>query len=423
MPPHVSYWCAVSNAKQLNREIFDSAVQQFLIAHQNEDAHRVALMKSPFDEVSARELAGQIDARQRCKYKLPTWYGTQGIYYPSRLAVEQSSSELAAEYKAALIPVGAKVLDMTGGMGVDSYFFTKRASEVQYMERDGELATIVQHNASILDVTTIRFDQGDSVAHVKLTAPDTYDLIYLDPARRSGTKKVFLFEDCEPDVIQLQEVMLEKARHVLIKAAPMLDIQAAASSLQHLKEVHVLSIDGECKELLFLMERDFAGEMQIIATTLDRTGKNKKLIFKPQEEQQAQSVFAAPQGYIYEPDAALLKAGAFKFTGQHFGLAKLHQHTHLYTSDQVLPDFPGKISAIQEVIPFAVFKKIKKQSRDSNTATAGNVITRNFPNRPEELRKKHGIKELQGSNLYFCTDLNGALIVVSCQTVITAPSH
>lgn len=391
--------------------------------HQQDDSHSVALMKSPFKEVSAAELAAQIDARQRGKHKLPTWYKAPGIYYPSRLSVEQSSSELAADYKAALIRSGSNILDMTGGMGVDSYFFSKRASHVHYMERDEILVDIVRHNAAILGAENIRMDQGDSVAQLELTVPGTYDLIYLDPARRSGTRKVFLFEDCEPDVTIQQDLLLAKAEQVLIKAAPMLDIQAAATALQHLKEVHILSIDGECKELLFLLERGYTDEMQIIATALDRERKAKQLRFSPDQERQAQSVFATPLRYLYEPDAALLKAGAFKFTGQHFGLAKLHQHTHLYTSDHLLPDFPGKISEIKHTIPYSVFKKVKKQSKDTGSAIAGNVITRNFPIRPEELRKRHGIKELQGSNLYFCTDPNGELMVVNSHTVITTPNH
>lgn len=402
---------------EFNTLILDEVVQRFLKEHQDAEPHEIALRKSPFEGINSGELASQIDSRQRCKHKLPTWYATECIYFPKRLSIEQSSSELAAQYKTALIPENAKVLDMTGGMGVDSFYFSQKAARVTYMERDAELVDIVRQNASILPYGPIDFVGGDSTEYIQSVLPDTYDLIYLDPARRSGAQKVFLFEDCEPDILNLQSLLLQQSRQIMVKAAPMLDIHSAMLSLHAIKEIHVLSIGGECKELLFLLDKNHQGQATIVATALDKRDKDiktehqRQLTFHLEDEQNATSIFADPSGYIFEPDAALLKSGAFKYTGQHFGLAKLHQHTHLYTSNRLISNFPGKISIIEQIIPYSAFKRNKKNT-SATVPTAGNVITRNFPIRAEEIRKKHRIAESKDKNLYFCTSKNEELIVI-----------
>ena len=304
---------------------------------------------------------------------------------------------------------------MTGGLGVDSYYFSQRAAEVTYCELDPLLGAIAAHNFIVLDANNVicRFGspEGDGIVHLANSPAGFYDLVYLDPGRRSGSQKVFMLRDCQPDILSLQSLLLEKSPRALLKLSPMLDIQATLGELNHVAEIHVVSLGGECKELLFRLDRDHEGPVQFTAIALARDGSEpRKLAFTLEEERNAEADFGHPAGFLYEPDAALLKAGAFRYTALYFGLTKIAQHTHLYTSDRILPNFPGKISKIQQVTPYSVFKKNNRQ------LSAGNVIAKNFPIRAEELRKKHRIGEHPNLNIYFCREQNGELNVILSNT-------
>ncbi len=409
----------------MNPLLLRPEVQEYLRDQEARNPQEFALGKSPFADISPSELAGQVDSRQRSRHKLPAWYHSSGVYYPQRLSIEQSSSELTAAYKASLLPAGCRVLDMTGGFGVDSFSFARVAGQVTYCEQDTDLAAIVRHNAAVLEIPGIDCIAGDGVAHLLAAEPDQYDVVYLDPARRQGSRKVFRLEDCQPNILDLIPVLFEKTGEVLIKLAPMLDIQEAIRSIPGLYEVQVVSVGGECKELLCRLSRGFQ-QVIITAVALKKPAADPlmgpqsapalppgpeiihKISFTLEEEQKATVPLGPPRQYLYEPDAALLKAGAFKWTALHYGLTKLHPHTHLYTSDSLAGDFMGKITRVASVTPYAIFKKDK-------SSLSGNVITRNFPIKAEEIRKKHRIAEANGRNLYFCTDAEGKLIVI--QTV------
>lgn len=414
----------------MNPLLLRPEVQEYLRDQEARNPQELALGKSPFADISPGELAGQVDSRQRSRHKLPAWYHSAGIYYPQRLSIEQSSSELTAAYKAPLLPAGCRVLDMTGGFGVDSFAFARVAGQVTYCEQDTDLAAIVRHNATVLEIPGIDCIAGDGVAHLLAAEPDQYDVVYLDPARRMGSRKVFRLEDCQPNILDLIPVLFEKTGEVLIKLAPMLDIQEAIRSIPGLYEVQVVSVGGECKELLCRLSRDrgMSGDQkisrpisnttdfqQVLITAVTLKKSIQKISFTLEEEQKATVPLGPPRQYLYEPDAALLKAGAFKWTALHYGLDKLHPHTHLYTSDSLTGDFMGKITHVASVTPYAIFKKDK-------SPLSGNVITRNFPIKAEEIRKKHRIAEANDRNLYFCTDAEGKLIVI--QTVpVTPPVH
>ncbi len=389
----------------MNAHLLEPEVQRYLQAHETAAPTSIALRKSPFPNVTATELAQQLDGRQRSRKKLPTWHHTSGIYYPEKLSIEQTSSEATAVYKSELIPEQSRVIDLTGGFGVDTYYFAKRASEVVHCERNGLLSEIAKHNAIVLGATNIDFVVTDGPSYLHNQAENAFDCIYIDPSRRADSRRVFLLEDCEPNVVELQDWLLLKSPQVFVKSAPLLDISSALKALNHVSEVHIVSVDNECKELLFVLDREYTGSPVITATMLRNERRNRSFAFHVEEAPSATSEFSYPQQYLYEPDAALMKTGAFKLIGQRYGMDKLHQHTHLYTSSLVNPDFMGRIFQVDQVMSYADFKKRKDTMQ-------ANVTARNFPLKPEELRKKHRIREGGDRYLFFCTGVNDTLLVI-----------
>lgn len=392
----------------MNTLLLKAEVQSYLLAQLSRRPEQIALEKSPFEGISSSELATQLDGRKRSRAKLPHWHQTTGIYFPKRLNLEQSSSEATAEYKAALIPEGSRVLDMTGGFGVDSFAFAQRAGEVTYLERDAELTEIVRHNANRFEINNLKVHHADGLSWLSDSEPGAFDLIYLDPARRKGSQKTYKLEDCEPNVVALLPELLAQAPQVLLKLAPMLDIQEAVRQLKHLKGIHILSVDGECKELLCLLEGSQTSDPEVvIAAQRDHSWQTAR--FELGIEGESRSRMSPPKKYLYEPDAAWLKSGAFKYIGRHYDLEKIHQHTHLYTSERVLTDFIGKVTEIREVMPYSDFKKLKHP----HSAT---VVVRNFPLKPEELRRRHKIGEDRNQHLYFCRGNQEELLVIRSQS-------
>lgn len=393
----------------MNKAILRPEVQEFLYDHLEEQPSAVALRRSPFDEVTAMELASQLDGLRRSRKKLPLWFNTPGIYFPSSLSMEQTSSSLTALYKRSLIKKGEAVIDLTGGFGVDSYYFSTKAKEVHHCEHNVELSQIAAHNASQLHADNIFFHPVDGVSYLTALNDAIFGTIYIDPSRRVKQQKVFRLQDCEPDVIGQLSLFLTKAEKVLIKAAPLLDIKAALKDLQHVKEVHIVSTQNECKELLFLLESNYTKTTDYLCIALDQEGE-KLFKFTEQQEHESKPSFSNPKKYLYEPDAALLKAGCFKYMAIAFNLCKLHQHTHLYTSDELNKSFIGRSFEVVFTERYADFKK-KKESIKAN------VSTRNFPLKPDDLKKKHKIKDGGIDYLFFCTGLQDELLVVHCTSI------
>lgn len=388
----------------MNRNILTPEVQQFLKEHEQTTPTAIALRKSPFPTVSPAELAQQLDSRQRCRRKLPLWHNTGGIYYPEKLSIEQASSQLTARHKANLLPAGSRVIDLTGGFGIDAFFFAQRARAVTHCENNAALSQIASHNASVLGMANGNFIAADGIGHLQNQPDDTFDVAYIDPSRRVQQRKVFRLEECVPDVVATQHDLLRKVPRLIIKSAPLLDIAAALQVLECVSTVHIISIGNECKELLFVLDRGYTDGPRLMATALlnDATAS---FTFTPSEERAASPTFGYPAGYLYEPDAALLKSGAFKLIGTRYGLKKINRHTHLYTAAEQRPDFIGKTFRITDVMSYAAFKKTK-------TVHRGNVSARNFPLKTEVLRKRHRIGEDSDRHLFFCTGTNDELLVI-----------
>ena len=377
------------------------AIQDFINKNLSSDLQKLILKGSPFKEVSIQEIATQIEGRKKIEKKLPTWFKTDGLIYPPKLNLEQSSSEITANYKTTLIGDGA-LIDLTGGFGIDAYYFAKKAAKVLHCELNEELSAIVQNNFKHLGISNVEFKIGDGLK--VLQQIKKVNTVYIDPSRRADLGKVFLLKDCEPNVLLYQDLYITKADKVIIKAAPMLDISAALQELKLVSEIHIVSVNNECKELLFVIEKHTKTEPDVFCALLNKDEK-RVYAFKYSEEKSLKVIPQPIKNYLYEPDAAILKAGFFKSLVQNFKVSKLHQHTHLYTSENMLPNFPGKIFKIVKKTAFLNFKADKSLSK-------ANVVTRNFHLKPDEIKKKFKIKDGGNIYLFFCTDYNEQKMVI-----------
>ena len=418
---------------------FADNVKEFIEKHLKDDVNRLALAKFP-EGVDREFVIRQIHARQVLSKKLPSWAENDELVFPKKLSLEQCSSELTAKYKAELLSsklyeISRKefsedscslaekkriLIDLTGGMGVDTAFLSDNFDKTYYVEMQEELCEIAKHNFNILNKNIEVVN--DNAEHF-LTICDDVDCVYLDPARRDeyGRKMVSL-HDCSPDVVELHDILLKKAKRVLVKVSPMLDIEMVKKELKDISEIHVVAVRNECKEILIEIQKfrnsetqdfetqrlkdadnDFATSINVTATDL-REGWN--FSYAENEEIETQWTLADNVGrYLYEPGAACMKAGCFKLLSQRYGLDKLHRNSHLYTSDELVSDFPGRIFEVVNVVPFD--KKTKKTiwtldfedaKKGSATFKKANVAVRNFPLSAEELKKNLGLQD--GSDFY-----------------------
>jgi len=345
-----------------------------------------------------KKIRHQVLSRKKIQKKLPTLHNTKEILYPVSLSVEQSSSEITANYKANLLK-GKTFIDLTTGMGIDSLFIAKQFEHGILIERNKELAEIDLHNFFVINQTNVKIAVGiDSIDFIN-EFNEQVDLIYIDPARRNeqGNKVVSLTE-YEPNVVTILDKLFTLSSNILIKTSPLLDISKAISELMFVKEVHVISVDNECKELVFLLEKGYENEIKITTINFDKKGKQIfDYYFK--DEKQTTSEYAEPLQYLYEPNASIMKAGAFKIIGQQLGLKKLHPHTHLYTSENLIENFPGRIFKIDAITKFD-----KKEIAQMIPEMQANIAIRNFPISANEVKKKLGIKD--GGDLYLFVTTN-----------------
>ncbi|MFD2286750.1 hypothetical protein GJU39_17555 [Pedobacter petrophilus] len=391
----------------MNYKLLAKAIQEYIDANLNADINQIALARSKFEGVSAAELAGQLLSKKKSEKKLPSWFQASDIYYPPPLSIEQTSSEITAQYKSKLA-VGDVLIDLTGGFGVDAYYFSKQIRKVTHCEINQELSAIAAHNAKILRAENIHFEAVDGMAFVR-NANEQYDTVYIDPARRAGKGKVFMLKDCTPDVTANLDLLLQKAGRIIIKTAPLLDITAGLTELKFVSEIHIVSVKNECKELLWILDQDFSGEPKITAVALNE--KEKVFCFKKSESDVNVSFSdnLASFKYLYEPDAALLKSGAFNLIAASYQLAKLHPQTQLYASNIINSDFPGRIFELEGQLTAADLKKTGNLT--------GNVIVRNYPAKAEELVKKYKIKSNHNQFLIFTKIANGENVILKASII------
>jgi len=393
------------------QKLLDNEVQTFIQKHLYEDAGRLLLKKSPFPGIEMRYLVGQIQAKRKAQTKFPSWFATAGLIFPSLLNLEQSSSEETAYFKTSLIQ-GKRLADLTGGFGIDCAYWSDAFDQVDYIEQNEELAEIAAHNFQVLGKHNIRVHTADARQWLQnLQAP--LDVVYIDPARRDvGGNKVFRLGDCEPDVPAMLSLLAKKTQQILIKTSPMLDISAAIADLTkkdlawQVAEVIVLALRNECKETLYRLVQTPIGETRFSAVNLTEHQAQKFSFFLSQEKS-ATVDYSLPQAFFCEPNAALLKAGAFKAVAAHFHLRKLHPHTHLYTSIQRPDNFPGRVFRLK-----AVCKADRKAILAHLPQAKAHLVVRNFPVSVAELRKRWGIAEGGETYLFAVTLANGQKAVL-----------
>jgi len=483
----------------------NEATREFIESHLHDDIRQLALKKMPTDVDKLLALS-QIEARQILSKKVPSWASNPDLIFPKHLSLEQCSSELTAGYKKTIITrqmmcvqtrhaaspqsdndnSSTTFVDLTGGLGIDSFFLSEKFQNAYYVENQKELCDLAENNFNILGrkINVINKDAESFLNEISSNSCDSWcknscnscdswcenscnscdswckiscnscdswcknscDLcdswcknscdswcknscgswcIFVDPSRRDGfNRKMVSLHDCSPDVVELQEKMLSVAEHVLIKASPMLDISLICNELKNIKEIHVVSVKNECKEILILLERGFSDKIKFVCVNIGcpvisnevrnliEKKENTAFTFSEDDEKSAVPTYAsAIKKYLYEPNSSLMKAGVFKLVSQRFNIDKLHVNSHLYTSDNLIPDFPGRVF---EVVGFSNFdKKVKKELlKDVKKAS---VATRNFPLSANDLRKNLGLQESDDDFVFGTTMKDGKKIIVLCK--------
>jgi len=421
----------------------EDELKQFIKEHREDDVRQLALQASRYPVIDMPYALTQIAGWQSIRDKVPSWAACGDIIYPSHLPLEQCSSEATANYKYGVVAKMGEhdsLTDLTGGFGIDCWFMSHAFQHTTYVERQEELVNIAQHNFQALSILHSHFleqreqsqaclgyaesRQNRMLSAVNFTCEawlsrttSPVSWLYLDPARRDGHGgKTVAISDCEPDVRALEETLVDKAKHVMVKLSPMLDLDLALHQLQHVQEAHIVSVDNECKELLLILSKDTVTDIDhtpIHCVNIKKDGTQAFVFTKAEEQQSAPDLAQSIGQTLYEPNASLLKAGAYRCVSQRLRLQKLHANSHLYTSSQVNSDFPGRIFQVEAVSGFGK-KELKTLLTDINKA---NLTIRNFPASVAELRKRLHLSE-GGDTYLFATTLHPEeKILIKCKRI------
>ena len=414
------------------------SIARFAQAHRDDDPVRLLLNRHRYPEVEMALVAQQLEGLATAPDKWPTLAACPDVVYPPRLNREQSSSEATARYKASLVdPALGPAADLTGGMGIDTLFIAQRVPLMHYCEQDPDLCQLAAHNFAVLRQENISIHEGDSIQWLRQQPDGALGTLIVDPARRdSHGGRVAAFEDCTPDILPLLPLFRSRARRVIIKASPMLDIHTALRQLGAVSEVHIVAVGGECKELLFLLGD---APTEIVCTDMVRDNHQNSFPtgfahsspphsgldpesqrsqikcpsifnFQLSEEQSASCPLAERvMRYLYESNASLMKGGCYRLLGQRFGLSLLDRNTHLYTSDRLVADFPGRIFEVeQEIHPSP--KAVKAFFPNGKA----HVVCRNYPLRADLLQQQLHLKE-GGDRFLIATTHAGHRTAFACR--------
>nr|WP_262901716.1 class I SAM-dependent methyltransferase [Chryseobacterium sp. OSA05B] len=359
--------------------------------------HALLLKKSPFPDVSMPEIVQQIKGKQTTRKKFP-FLLKEGIVFPPQLNLEQSSSEKTADYKSQILK-GKKFIDLTSGFGIDAYYLSRNFEEITLVEQNQELLSIVEHNWGILErkATFINQHLEDFLSDNK----EHFDIIYLDPARRDQNKnKVFLLEDLSPDILQIREKLLATADQIIVKLSPLIDLKYLISVVPLIFRIEIIAVKNDVKEVVIFLSNEQKDRTSVNCINLESGESAFSFAFG--EEENIQAHYSEPEKYIYIPNNAILKAGVFNLLSERFELKKLHPNTHIYTSSQKISDFPGRVMEM-EVIES---KQVKKKGQF-------NIIAKNYPLKPEDIKKKYGLKDGGKDYLIFTQSKKGKIILKS----------
>ena len=367
----------------MKTEILNKEVQNYINANLETDLQSLLLKKSPFSEVSMQEMVQQIKGKKVAHRKFP-FLLKENIVFPPNLNLEQASSQSTAEFKAENLN-GKKFLDLTCGFGIDAYFLSQNFGEITLVEKNPELLDLVKHNWKILNKTATFVNEN--LEHFLAKNSESFDVIYLDPARRDSEKnKKFLLEDLSPNLLEIQDQLLEISSQIIIKLSPLIDISYLISVLKNVAKIQIIAVRNEVKELIVFLEKARKGD-DVEISCINLESDDAEFAFQFKEEKTAVSAFSEPQQFLYIPNNAVLKSGAFNLISQFFNGKKLHPNTHFYTSDKRIERFPGRVLEINMIDS----KHIRKGEKY-------NIISKNYPLSPDEIKKKYKI--LDGGNCY-----------------------
>lgn len=388
----------------INKALLNPEVQDFIKNFEG-DVSKLAFAGSPFKNLSVQELMQQVESRKRIETKLPTWFAAENIIFPPKLNLEQTSSEITAKYKTSLIS-GKTLADITGGFGIDSFFFAEKFSSVHHFEINPSLSQIAQHNFKALNKQNVYCSVEDGLDNV---LNNQYSLIYADPSRRHDSKgKVFFLSDCQPNIPENILEILKSCDSFLLKTSPMLDISVGLNELCNVSEIHIVAVNNEVKELLWLLKRNEEQALKI--KTINFT-KSRSEQFDFDWNETGEATYSIVQKYLFEPNAAILKSGAFNLVSEKLKLNKLNKNTHLYTSENLI-EFPGRRFVVENVVPYT-----KSELRSALNFKNANITTRNFPESVAKLREKWKIGDGGTIYIFFVTNMEDKKEMIVCSKV------
>lgn len=383
-------------------------VQNFINQNIDSDITKLLLKKVPFLNVTIQEIVQQIKGKKVAQRKFP-FLLKDNLVFPPNLNLEQASSQSTAEYKAKTLK-GNSFLDLTTGFGIDAYFLSQNFEEVTLVEQNPDLIKIVEHNWKTLNRKANFINQNLETFLESLREPQTdsfskFDVVYLDPARRDqNNKKKFLLEDLSPNLLEIEEKLNLISDKIIVKLSPLIDISYLVSELQNINEIKIIAVRNEVKELVLIVDnqekREKSEDTKITCINLE--SDEPEFSFYINEEKNATSEFSETLNYLYIPNNSILKAGAFNIISEKFGLKKLHPNTHFYTSENKIENFPGRVRQIEKIDG----KELKKNDQF-------NIISKNYPLKPDEIKKKYKLKDGGKRYLIFTQSIIGKEILRS----------
>ncbi|MBF4983129.1 methyltransferase [Nonlabens mediterrranea] len=382
----------------MNLKLLQPVVREYLLEHLHVNAASFLLKKHPFEDISAQELAQQLIGLQKARIKLVPYFNNPQIIYPPKVNLEQTSSWSTATYKANLFN-GEKMIDLTGGFGIDISAFAKAYNNTTHIELHTDLQKLAEQSFKAQGLTTKSYASDGMQYLAKSTS--IYDLIYIDPSRKTATtSKAIQLEDYEPNVIENLDLLLSKGKIVMIKTSPMLDITAGLKQLKNVCAIHIVAVKNEVKELLWILENEAT---DVVVHCINLESSQPDLCFK--HDHKANIDLSEPLTYLYEPNAAIMKSQAFGHLCEKYGVSKIDQDAHLFTSKKSI-DFPGRTFIIEEIKAYKP-KDIKRTYAKSHRA----VVTRNFRESVHQLRTKFQLKEHETDYLFFTSSMGKPVVI------------
>ena len=382
-------------------KLISSDIQNYINQNLNSDLTKLLLKKSPFSDVTMQEIVQQIKGRKTAEKKFP-FLTKEGIIFPPNLNLEQASSQSTAEYKAQNLK-GKSFLDLTCGFGIDAYFLSKNFDEVTLIEQNSELISIVENNWKTLGSKANFINEN--LEKFLENSQQKFDVIYLDPARRDQqNKKKFLLEDLSPNLLEIQEKLHSITDKIIVKLSPLIDISYLISELKNITEIQIIAVRNEVKELVLIIENNQLTDNQQPTTIkcINLESNDPEFSFNFNDEKSAKSEFSESSNFLYIPNNSILKAGAFNIISEKFGLNKLHPNTHFYTSEHNIENFPGRVLQIEKI-----------EAKDLKKGEKYNMVSKNYPLKPEEIKKKYKLNDGGNHYLIFTQSVYGKEILRS----------